>query len=204
MVSHISLPHHARLLAPFSFNVVFSFSLWCRPLFFWAAVFFFVIRETNEKQERKRASGLVSSHHRHPLYLSPHSFSFSILHLSVFLSDSWQPVGYSGHAKVQIFAKWLEKIHIWTWLTHACCGSSFCCSFISFRIAQTACALHSSAAHGSLWSLKHVRPQKACKWIRWDGLEAEAAKAAAIKLSFESAACGQEMIKKKQLHVYWF
>lgn len=46
-------------------------------------------------------------------------------HLSVFLSDSWQPVGYSGHANpsVQIFANWLEKIHIWTWLTHTCCNS---------------------------------------------------------------------------------
>lgn len=81
--------------------------------------------ETISRQwERERASGLMSSHHHHSLYspTSPPSFSFSPLHLSVFLSDSWQPVGYSGHI-LQIFANWLEKIHILPWLTRACWNS---------------------------------------------------------------------------------
>lgn len=51
--------------------------------------------ETREIQSLE-AHVLTSS----PLPLSPPrpTLSFSILHLSVFLSDSWQPVGYSGHA----------------------------------------------------------------------------------------------------------
>lgn len=34
----------------------------------------------------------------------PPSDSISALHLSVFLSDSWQPVGYSGHASTPLLA----------------------------------------------------------------------------------------------------
>lgn len=98
------------------------------PSLFSGCHIFLLSSETNEEQrEREKALGLVSSHHHHSLYLSlsPPCRTFSPLHLSVFLSDSWQPVGYSGHANpsVQIFANWLEKIHIWTWLSHTCCNS---------------------------------------------------------------------------------
>lgn len=180
-LSFLFVSQQLPLSFPSALFCTFFSPLWCGPLFFRAAMLFAIIRETNEKQEREReserASGLVSSHHHHSLYspASPPSLSFSPLHLSVFLSDSWQPVGYSGHANpsVQIFAKWLEKIHIWMWLTHACCGSVSPVAAL-FWAARTHAA--HITAHRALRPLKHatVRPQNACKWIRWDGLEAEA------------------------------
>lgn len=129
---------HIRLTRSLSFpSALFSpFFHWCRPLFFRAAMFFAIIRETNETQERKKASGLVSSHHHHhSLYPPSHSPSllFSVLHLSVFLSDSWQPVGYSGHANpsADICQLTWENTHLN--VTDSCVLQlcvSYCCSFL--------------------------------------------------------------------------
>lgn len=82
------------------------FSPWCRPRFLGAAMFCFilvVIRGTNEKSEGEGGSlgaGVLTSSPLPFVPSFPPLHSISALHLSIFLSDSWQPVGYSGHASL--------------------------------------------------------------------------------------------------------
>lgn len=92
------------------------------------------VEKISRQWERERASGLMSSHHHHSLYspTSPPSFSFSTLHLSVFLSGSWQPVGYSGHI-LQIFANWLEKICALFWGSLRTCSSQYFQSLVAIK-----------------------------------------------------------------------
>ena len=74
------------------------FSLWCRPLVSRAAMFFcYHQRDKWETREEESLGARVLTSSPPPPSLPP-SISFFILHLSVFLSDSWQPVGYSRHA----------------------------------------------------------------------------------------------------------
>lgn len=75
----------------FSFSIISSSFLFPFPLFFDLSsfrlpCFFVIIRETNEKQERKKAPGLVSSHHHHP----PPPHSPLILYPPSFCLPEWQ------------------------------------------------------------------------------------------------------------------
>lgn len=99
MVGHTSLPQytHSSFLCPSLFS---PFSLWLRPLCFQAAMFFFFFcyhqRDKWETRDGRKPWGSCPHIIATPFISSAHSLP--ILHLSVFLSDSWQPVGYIGHA----------------------------------------------------------------------------------------------------------
>lgn len=106
-----SFPLSLSLSLPSALFCVFSPR--CHPRFLGAAMFCFilvVIRGTNENSEGevRREGGrtprgwcprvIATPSVRPPPF--PPSHSISALHLSIFLSDSWQPVGYSGHASL--------------------------------------------------------------------------------------------------------
>lgn len=114
-------------------------------------------------EERKKASGLVSSHHHHPLYLSP--LSLSIRHLSVFLSDSWQPVGYSRRASPSAYICQLTWENTHLNVNDSCtlqlCVSKWCSSLFSLSLVffwiHMQDIITFPVTHKRLWSPKHAR-----------------------------------------------
>lgn len=106
-----------------------------RPLFSLAAMFFFVIiiDKWETREEESRGACVFTSS---PLP-SPPSF-LVLLHLSVFLSDIWQPVGYSGHASPSADMCQLtwENTHFeHDWLTRA--AARYLRSLLFLSVAQT-------------------------------------------------------------------